>query len=286
MNAIELAQQYAKSAEKDILRLVESVRFNPTKEGINYACTWLNSAHIGIAVHDYFVEGNQQSFKQHLHVASKLKISAIALKDYQRFTVGSEILYALLSDSTTVIDTIAKLEPPYFVENRSNPLNSEFIVHMYQLAIQGDYEALQAKVERLGKNGRKKERLLAAQGKDFFSLLMRGDRQGLEDLITQHANVKSQDALSEDFMCFQGTIEAKICWLKGIQVQIDSPLLPMALMPIEPLAHYDDVYDFLAPGYVPPKVGLFERMRYWYQERARAKASMKALMEAHKKKTP
>lgn len=286
LNALDGARRLAEVAYEHMPLLIESVRFRNTPDSLSYCYKSLASGHQKLAVHDYFVEDNLQSFKQHLHVASKLEIAAIALYDYQRFTVGREILYALLSDSSSVIDAIAKLEPPYFLEGRSNPLHSEFRVHMYQLAIQGEYETLQAKVERLAKNGRKKERELPALGKDFFSLLMRCDKQGLEDLIGQHARIKAQDPLFEDFMCFQGTIEAKLCWFKGIEVQIDSPLLPMALMPIKPLAHYDDVYDFLAPDYVPPKVALLERLRYWYQERARGKASMKALMKAHKKKMP
>lgn len=283
-NVLDGARSSADVAHEQMPILIESVRFRNTPESLNYCYTWLASGHKRLAVHDYLVEGNLQSFKQHLHVASKLEIAAISLKDCRLFTtVGSEIFYALLSDSPTVIDTSAKLAPPYFVEDCGNPLNAEFIVHMYQLAIQGDYEALQAKVERLAKNGRKKDRELPAQGRDFFSLLMRGDKQGLEDLIAQHAKVKSQDVLTEDFMCFEGTIEAKICWLKGIQVQIDSPMLPMDLMPIKSLAHYNDVYDFLAPNYVPPKVSLLERLRYWYLERARGKAITKAALEAQDK---
>lgn len=247
---------------------IEMIRFGGKSFNPSGCYDSLSSDHICLGIFDYFVNGKKASLKQHLHVAMLLKIAAIALYDYQRFQVGDEIRFALLSDNPVLIDAIAKLAPPYFVGGCGNPLNAEFKVHMWQLAIRGDYEALQAKVERLAKNGRKKDRALPAQGKDFFSLLMLGDKQGLEDLITQHAKGKSQDALTEDFMCFEATIEAKICWLKGIQVHIDSPLLPMELMPIEPLEHYDDVYDFLQPGYIPPKVGLVERLRYWYKQRA------------------
>lgn len=274
---IEIVERNRRGLEAHLAhmpRALEMIRFGGNSFNPSACYESLSSDHICVGTFDFFVNGNKASLKQHFHVAMMLKIASIALYDYQRFQVGDEVRFALLSDNPAMIDAIAKLEPPYFVEGRSNPQNAEFKVHMYQLAIRGDYEALQAKVERLAKNGRKKDRELPAQGKDFFSLLMRGDKQGLEDLIAQHAKFKSQDALTEDFMCFEGTIEAKICWIKGIQVQIDSPLLPMDLMPIEPLAHYDDVYDFLAPGYVPPKIGLFERLRYWFRQRSAAKRSI------------
>ena len=220
----------------------------------------LSGYHLDIGFYSFFGEEKKHEFKQHLSLAMQLKLAAIGLNGYQRFTIGSEVLYSLLSENPILIENVARLETPEFINTRSNPLHAQFKVHMLQLAIQGDYEALQLKVNHLAKNGRKKDRELPAQGKDFFSLLMHGDKQGLEELISQHAKIKSQDVITEDFMCFEGTIEAKICWLKGIQVQIDNPLLPMGLMPMEPLDRYDDVYDFLQPGWTPPPQGIFDRL--------------------------
>jgi hypothetical protein len=37
----------------------------------------------------------------------------------------------------------------------------------------------------------------------------------------------------------------------------------MDLMPVKPLAHYDDVYDFVKPGWVPPSAGLLARVSRW-----------------------
>lgn len=265
-NPTENARDLAAISLERMPKLIEKIRYRIKPIDVRACYSSLSHDHLRLAFADYFVDANIRSFKQHLHVASKLELVAIQLDSYQRFTMGQEILYALLSDNPALIDTLSKLEPPYYMEGRSNPLHSEFRTHMYQLAIQGEYEVLQAKVERLAKNGRKKERELPAQGKDFFSLLMHGDKQGLEDLIGQHARVKAQNPLFEDFMCFQGTLEAKLCWFKGIPVQIDSPLLPMGLMQVEPLAHYDDVYDFLQPGWEPPAQGLIAKVSGWFKK--------------------
>lgn len=277
MQKIHKLNEYAEIAEVDISRLVEGVRFNSSPAGINFACTWLSQAHIRLAIYSYYVKSEIKDFKQHMYVAMRSKLAAIAVDDYQRFTTGYEILYSLLSDNSFLIEKISKFSPRYFLEGRANPLNSSFFVHMWQLAILGDYEALQKKIDLLAKNGRKKDRVLPAQGKDFFSLLIQGDKVGLENLIAQNARFEEGDALTEDFMCFTGTMQAKICWLKGIEVQIDSPMLPMELMPIAPLAHYDDIYDFLSPDYVPPKVGLMERLRYQLRRRAEKRAQVKRL---------
>jgi hypothetical protein len=237
-------------------------------KGVNLAGCYGTLAydHLTLGIYDYFIEGNLQGFKQHLYVACKLDLAAIALDSYQRFSVGSEVFNALFTDNAALIDTMARLEPKYFMSARDNPLYPQFTVHMWQLVILGDYETLQAKVAKLAKNGRKADRKLTAEGQDFFSLLMRGDKPGLEDLIHQHALIKSADPLTEDFMSFLGCLETKLCWLKGIPVQIDSPLVPMALMPIEPLEHYDDVYDFLQPGYEPPPQGILDKVSRWLKK--------------------
>ncbi len=38
---------------------------------------------------------------------------------------------------------------------------------------------------------------------------------------------------------------AKMAWRIGLEVEIDSPLVPKVLLPVEPLASYDHDYEFL-----------------------------------------
>lgn len=67
-------------------------------------------------------------------------------------------------------------------------------------------------------------------------------------------------------MTFPGTMETKLCWLKGINIQIDSPLVPMALMPVKPLDYYDEVYEFLQADWVPPVQGLMGKVSRWFRK--------------------
>ena len=265
---IEIIQRKHRGLQATLEHLpivIDKIRYRRKPIDLQACYSSLGGDHLTLGVYDYFIDGKLDSFKQHLHVACKLELSAIALDSYQRFSTGSEIFYALFTDNAELIDTMARLEPKYFMSARDNPLYPQFTVHMWQLVILGDHEVLQAKVEKLAKNGRKADRKLTAEGKDFFSLLMRGEKQGLEDLIYQHALIKSADPLTEDFMSFLGCLEAKLCWLKGIPVQIDSPLVPMELMPVKPLEHYDDVYDFLQPGYEPPPQGILDKVSRWFK---------------------
>lgn len=262
----ERLQNLLKAEEAGLPRLLNCFLHERRTVKLGYVLTGIASRSTTRGISAYFMNGDIAGLKQHFHVASKLILAAIDLEGGPTFNTGSEIWQALLSDNSEIINAIACVETATLLKDRHNPLRSPFQVHMLQLAILGDYESLQAKVEKLAKNGRKGDRELAAAGQDFFTLLMRGDKQSLEDLVTQHARIRSDDPLTEDFMSYLGTLEAKLCWFKGIKVQIDSPLLPMALMPIAPLAHYDDMYDFLQPGWVPPPQGLMEKVSHWLKK--------------------
>lgn len=37
----------------------------------------------------------------------------------------------------------------------------------------------------------------------------------------------------------------KLAWLKGMEIEIDHPLIPKELLPCRPLEKYEDTYDFL-----------------------------------------
>lgn len=249
-------------------RLPENLNhvLNKRDKALGWVLLDIANFHKATGIHAFFSQKKENDLKQNFYVVSKLILSAIGQKGGSDFEVGNEFFYALLSDSPQVINEMASVETPELLNDRHNPLKSRFKVHMWQLVILGDYDALRLKVEKLAKNGRKEDRELASAGNDFFTLLMKSDKQGLEELIQKHARIRSSDPLTEGFLSFLGTLEAKLCWLKGIPVQIDSPLVPMALMPVSPLSHYDDVYEFLQPGWTPPPQGVMAKISRWIRK--------------------
>ena len=60
----------------------------------------------------------------------------------------------------------------------------------------------------------------------------------------------------QPYMSVPAILYAKLAWLKGFEVVIDSPLVPKELLPHRPNAHYDDTYEFLKEldeDFVPPQ---------------------------------
>lgn len=243
---------------------IERILYRRNKVVLGAVLTSLAGLSRTRGVHAYFVGCNAQALKQHFYVASKLTLASAGEDGGEDFGISDSFLYGLLSDNVEVINALANSKSHGLIRERDNPLWAGFHVHMLQLAIRDEHESLQAKIEKLAKNGKKPEREECAKGQDFYSLLLKRDKLGLERLIQdKHARIKSVNARIEEFMSFLGTVETKLCWLKGIPVQIESPLVPMELMPIEPLAHYDDEYEFLKPGWVPPAQGLLGKVSRW-----------------------
>jgi hypothetical protein len=226
------------------------------------------SRHEGLGIYAYFADGNIALMKQHFHVEAKLNIASAGLKWGLDLSSTAGLLYTLLSDSSEVIQAYGYLEPEEYLKNRDNPKLMQFLVHMYQLAIRDEHDALRAKISIAAQKSGQKLREEFSAGQDFFSLLLKRDQKALETHITKKANQwqaiikrggETGTPLSENLMASIAMQEAKLCWLKGIEVQIDHPLVPMELLPIKPLEHYDDVYDFLQSGWEPPQQSFFER---------------------------
>ncbi|WP_233177078.1 contact-dependent inhibition immunity protein BcpI [Ralstonia sp. ASV6] len=262
--------------EQKLLNLLRAAEASEPRE-IDWLLHRRNSVRLGVilcslsgnartrAVYANSIEKNIEKCKQNFYLASKLRLASVGQDGGADFGVGTDILVALLSDSAEVIDAIARVETPALVKERGNPLHNWFHVYMLQLLIRGEDEAIEAMVDKIAKHGRKPLRAECAERRDFFSLLLKRDKAALEELIqNKHAPLKSDDPIDENFMSYFGTLETKLCWYRGIPVEIDHPLVPMELMPIQPLSHYDDVYDFLKPGWVPPPQGLKGKLLRWF----------------------
>lgn len=263
MNVKSREQRLSDLLKSELVRepeMIDSLLYRRSQVRVGSVLCSLSQRARTRALHAYFVQHNIDASKQNFYLATKLTLASIGQDGGAVFEITTDFLYALLSDNADVINAIAHVEVPQLVRNRNNPLNSRFRVHMWQLAIRGEYDELRLKIRMLAEHGRKRERVESAAGADYFSLLMKREAAALEKLISRRKNA---DDFFGDFLDQQATMEAKLCWLKGIPVRVDGPLVPMELMPVKPLTHYDDVYDFLKPGWEAPRQGLLGKVSRW-----------------------
>jgi hypothetical protein len=260
-----------RGAQFDYERLpkyIEGLRFQRKGIFIDAYFNSLSSVHRSFAVVDYFVEGNLQQFKQHMYLCSICKLRSIQKTPYEQ-RVGFNaprligvLMDALMSDNTDLIRATASIEQP-------NTDKTRFVERMWKAAILGEddlvRELLPLSVSR-GSSARKDYKKDVEEGRDFFSLLLARDEEGLKERVIKDIDTESMDAMFDDFVSLYSTALAKLCHIRGIPVEIDHPRVPMDLVRIAPLPHYDDVYDFLAPDYKPPPEGLFGHLKSWIKK--------------------
>jgi Immunity protein 49 len=250
----------APQLSSELAEAADEIRYGWNRLRRGAAFSSLAGNHCGLGVHAYFVENKLPSLKQHFYVASKLYAASVNQDGGTTFQIDMDFLFALLSDSTEVIDTFARLEPAEYLVDRDNPRSPRYYVHMLQLALRDEHDALREKIFIAAKRAGKRYREEFAARRDIYSLLLARDKAGLEEKLARNARVKCVNPWVEDFISVHAMLPAKLCWIKGIHVQIDSPLIPMALLPVEPSQHYDDVYDFLRPGWKPPLQGALGKL--------------------------
>jgi len=234
-------------------------------------------SHEDLGLLAYFAHKDISAFKQHWSLASKLWLHAarhLPEKDYYmsggetHLTLEANFLCPLVSDNRQIIEEIAEHETPVLLMYRDNPNASEFAFHLAQLVIRNDYETAQAKIEFGAKKARGKAKQAYDTSSDFYSLLMKGDKAALEASIMDMTKRKKRAAFTiSEFIDPWVTFRTKLCWYKGIPVEIEHPMVPMAWMPIEPLPHYDDIYDFLSPDWTPPDQGILARLSRKFQKK-------------------
>lgn len=206
-----------------------------------------------MGMYSYYVNGDISSFKNWFYVATKLRLANL---DDPLDTTGF-LLVALLSDNNDVILEAANAKRESLTQSPGGFL-SEISVKMAQQAIVGDDSQLSQSIEMFNKFKDEKKLNLFS---DFYSRLIEKDREGLEKIVQESSKVRSKEILFEKSFSHIGTLQAKLCWRRNIEIEVESPWVPMQLMPVRPLLTYDNVYDFLKPGWQRPKYGFLSALK-------------------------
>ena len=69
--------------------------------------------------------------------------------------------------------------------------------------------------------------------------------EGLLLLLKDHKKRNKHKGIAQDYIFIPALGYAKLAWLKGMEVEIEHPLISKELLPIKPLEKYEDKYDFL-----------------------------------------
>lgn len=152
--------------------------------------------------------------------------------------------YILLSDNQLLIEQYASLSHQWWEQQLKE--GTMLFAAAVQSVLRNDREGLLALVPLFDREIKRTKSI--TYDKEFFLGLMEKDlprvTEAIETLCSKKYHYhRNKYSTAPDLFSFPAVCYAKLAWLKGMQVQIDSPLVPMELMPIAPLEQYVNPYE-------------------------------------------
>lgn len=196
-----------------------------------------------------FWETNISSAKQDFYTCGMLD-------EFQMVRYNSPILdyglnhlsYALLSDNMDLIDRYANLTYNNYAKTIANGAATPSYV--IQCLIKEDWNEFDRAIGIMKVKTLKKYPAFSLDLKLFEGIAQRNLAK-VEEVLTLfvtpkiHMRRNKLHILLNEFISHPALGYAKLAWLKGLEVNIDSPLIPRELLPIKPLENYVNDYKFL-----------------------------------------
>ncbi|KLU26400.1 hypothetical protein EOS_09680 [Caballeronia mineralivorans PML1(12)] len=238
----------------DLERLIH---FFKTKTGDPHACVMLlDSNATATAVVAWFRDHDLSAMKRWFYIGGNLTRMEYRMVN-DTLSPGAKmlaLLKPLLSDDDLLVNWFVGHSAAYDPRRVENHKTHDFWAYQATIAIQGDWQRLESRCERIladppGASGEKKY----LGDHRFYMALARGDIPAMEEAIHQIVTPKAlsvrgndESGFTKNLISTPAVIYAKIAWRHGYHVKIDSPFVPQQWLPVAPLDFYDNHYDFLA----------------------------------------
>lgn len=218
-----------------------------------------NYYHILLAISN-LINGELNLLKYNFNVSGL--IDELQIKKYNSRLLDyglNSITYCILSDNEPLIQRYAKLR---YQRDVNAELNMDEMVTIGELPIwcntvqffmandtAGVERNLNIIETKTLKTLPKKEEGLK-DDYEFYKSLNSGDKSKMEEVLEKLLSPKihkkrNDNPILNQYISLPALGYAKLAWRKGIEVEVNSPLVPKELLPIQPLEKYVIPYDFL-----------------------------------------
>ncbi len=256
-NIIELSTSY-----KKWLHFFHNVNsFEPQKDipimmRSGTGAIWYDHEMLGMK--SFFIDNNISLAKQHFYTCGMLDEYRIKMYDADILDWGIiHFTYMLLSDCKELIDRYAMLKHRSFEKNVNS--GNSTISFCIQMALKNDLNELERVIEIMKTKSVKKHATMQWDVQFFEGFLEKNKQKmeaALNGLITPkvHKIRNKHEILLNEFISHPALGYAKLAWLKGIEVEVNSTLVPKELLPVKPLDNYVNEYAFLDEVELPKKL--------------------------------
>lgn len=197
--------------------------------------------------------------KQHFYTAATLDLIATTNFNSNQLSYGLALLsYPLLSDNNHIIERYAKIRYQPWGKMKGMDENdllgkSDIWCNTIQFLMVNDLEGINRNLNILETitlpKLSKKENLLK-DDYEFFKAIYSKDKAKMEEVLDKLVSSKIHkkrniNDIHAQYISLPALGYAKLAWRHGIEVEVNSPLIPKELLPIKPLEKYEIAYDFL-----------------------------------------
>jgi len=218
----------------------------------------------------YFIEGNPDVMKKYLSIVGYIDIYLTQnyTKSHSRFLDYDlpRCLKPILSDNGDLIRKYSSVRyKTYYKEDDSEELKlltmDEMVIlgesavwcNTVQFFMANDLPGIERNLNIIETktlpNLPKNEQGLKDDF-EFYKALYNSDKARMEEVIEKLTSPKihkkrNDNPLLNQYISFPALGYAKLAWRKGIEVEVNSKLVPIELLPVQPLDKYEIPYEFL-----------------------------------------
>ncbi|NCI48224.1 immunity 49 family protein [Sediminibacterium soli] len=231
--------------ENEAITRILSPQTNPVQYKGDVSMLWyLNEEQ---ALGNLFLNKDIQECKQCFYRCGR--IDEYMIKKYNSRVLDSgvsNVSYAILSDNLSLIHRYAELSHPHYawmVERGRSTM-----MYAIQQLIKEDWEQLRWCLDIMAIKNQTINKVLLPDRKFLEGMIAR-DRtmitEAIHDLLKTHKKRNKHMGIAQDYISIPALGYTKLAWLKGMEIEIDHPLIPKELLPYKPLDKYEDKYAFL-----------------------------------------
>lgn len=201
------------------------------------------------AMYSLFTKKDIKEAKQYFYLSGKLTIYDIVLNNKDLQKLEEEVGFLLLSDNQNLISKFSEVRQSSYDEDIKEFLN---FVPCTQAVLRDDWEHLK-ELNQYSKYNIENKRGWKSYQADlmFFEAFLEKDTEKMTKAIlllaTKYHKRRYDMPLYNELISIPALTYAKLAYLKGYKLDIDHPLIPKELLPINPNEEYWD-FDFMKEG--------------------------------------
>lgn len=221
-------------------------------------CMWsVQDYEFARAMDAWFGSGDLTRTKNCFSIAARIRREITPLlsasdTSYSAGAVFRHFLYPFVADNTTERGALSVVERVLDGFPTDRPIYGADLPRLALAAVDRRAAEVEARARRILSEG---DELFYDADYRFFLALAKGDQP---EMLTQISRLVTPETLAEredlesgftsGLISTYAVIYAKLAWLWGYCIQLDTPYVPAEWLPIAPLAKYEFPYDFLDPA--------------------------------------